>query len=74
MNNLAIIYAHQKRFNDAENLWVQVVEESNKLGRTHPLCLQFMKNLGVLYWNQGKHEEAEKHFVEVTGRESSIYP
>ena len=72
MNNLAIVYAHQKRFNDAENVWVRVLEESSKLGATHPLCLQFMKNLGVLYWKEGKYEKAEKLFLEVVRNREAI--
>jgi Flp pilus assembly protein TadD len=60
MNNLALTYRNQGRWEEAETLQVQVMETSKtKLGANHPDTLTSMNNLALTYRNQGRWEEAE---------------
>ncbi|KAJ3495526.1 hypothetical protein NLG97_g3331 [Lecanicillium saksenae] len=66
MANLALTYWNQGRWEEAEQLEVQVMETGKaKLGPDHPDTLTSMANLASTYWNQGRWEEAEKLFVQV---------
>ncbi|KAI2478441.1 kinesin light chain 1 [Pyrenophora tritici-repentis] len=54
------------RYNEAEELFVQVMETfKTKLGADHPDTIGSMNNLASTYSNQGRWEEAEKLFVQV---------
>ncbi|KAK4667919.1 LOW QUALITY PROTEIN: uncharacterized protein QC764_0111100 [Podospora pseudoanserina] len=60
------IYYDEGRWEEAEKLFVQVMETSKtKLGADHPDTLTSMANLASTFWNQGRLEEAEKLFVQV---------
>ncbi|OBS15388.1 hypothetical protein FPOA_13777 [Fusarium poae] len=66
MANLASTYRNQGRWEEAEKLFVEVMETSKaKLGVDHPDTLTSMANLASTFWNQGRWEEAEKLDVEV---------
>ena len=66
MANLASTYRNQGRWDDAEQLFVQVMEtRKTKLGADHPDTLTSMANLASTFWNQGRWEEAEKLEVQV---------
>ncbi|KAK4220592.1 kinesin light chain [Podospora fimiseda] len=66
MANLASTYRNQGRWEEAEMLFVQVMEtRKTKLGAYHPYTLTSMANLASTYRNQGRLEEAEKLFVQV---------
>ncbi|KAI5460666.1 hypothetical protein BGZ63DRAFT_488681 [Mariannaea sp. PMI_226] len=66
MDNLATIYRDQGRLEEAEKLFVQVMETcKTKLGADHPNMLTSMANLASTYWNQGRWEEAEKLDIQV---------
>lgn len=63
---LAEAYSLEGRWEDAEQLEVQVMEtRKTKLGVDHPDTLTSMANLASIYWNQGRWEEAEQLFVQV---------
>ncbi|KXX72981.1 Protein SERAC1, partial [Madurella mycetomatis] len=58
---LGRIYYDEGRWEEAEKLFVQVMETSKtKLGADHPDTLTSMGNLASTLWNQGRWEEAEK--------------
>ncbi|KAJ6109292.1 hypothetical protein N7486_001526 [Penicillium sp. IBT 16267x] len=63
---LASVYRLEGRWEEAEQLFMQVVETSRtKLGVDHPNTLTSMANLASTFWNQGRWEEAEQLFVQV---------
>ncbi|CAI7637422.1 unnamed protein product [Penicillium pancosmium] len=63
---LAIAYRSQRRWEEAEQLQVQVIEtRKTKLGHDHPDTLNSMHNLASTYRKQGRWEEAEQLFVQV---------
>ncbi|KAK0734715.1 P-loop containing nucleoside triphosphate hydrolase protein [Lasiosphaeria miniovina] len=63
---LGRVYYDEGRWEEAEKLFVQVMETSKtKLGADHPDTLTSMANLASTFWNQGRWEEAEKLFVQV---------
>jgi len=60
LNNLAVLYESQGRYNDAEPLFLQSLEiRKRQLGTDHPDVAQSLNNLAVLYESQGKYLEAE---------------
>jgi len=62
MSNLASTYWNQGRWNNAEQLDVQVMDMSKKLLGTDTLT--YMANLASTYWNQ-RRNEAEQLDVQV---------
>ncbi|KAJ5231012.1 hypothetical protein N7489_011720 [Penicillium chrysogenum] len=63
---LAEAYRLEGRWEEAEQLFVQVMETSKtKLGVDHPATLASMANLASTLWNQGRWEEAEQLEVQV---------
>jgi hypothetical protein len=66
MNNLALTYASQGRWKEAEELQVQEMETNLRvLGAEHPETLTSMANLALTYANQGRWKEAEGLQVQV---------
>ncbi|KAJ6103649.1 hypothetical protein N7486_003871 [Penicillium sp. IBT 16267x] len=67
---VASVYRLEGRWEEAEQLEVQVMETSKiKLGEDHPNTLTSMANLASTYRNQGRWEEAEQ--LEVQAIETS---
>ncbi|KAJ5827849.1 hypothetical protein N7447_004612 [Penicillium robsamsonii] len=63
---LGVAYRLQGRWEEAEQLELQVMETSKtKLGEDHPDTLTSMANLASTLWNQGRWEEAEQLFIQV---------
>ena len=63
---LASIYCFEGRWEEAERLFVQVMETcKTKLGVDHPNTLTSMANLASTFWNQGRWKEAEQLEVQV---------
>ena len=59
MNNLAITYAMQDKYDDAEVLFKQCLDKSKAiLGKNHPQTLGTINNLAAIYKSQGKYDEA----------------
>jgi tetratricopeptide (TPR) repeat protein len=59
MDNLALMYGAQDRWNKAEELEVRVVGTSRKtLGKEHPATLSSMNNLALVLSRQGKYADA----------------
>ncbi|SPJ81929.1 related to kinesin light chain 1 [Fusarium torulosum] len=72
MNNLALTYWNQGRWEEAEKLQVRVMEiRKVKFGEDHPHTLTSMNNLASTYWNQGRWEEAEK--LQANGKKQRSY-
>jgi hypothetical protein len=66
MANLATTYRKQDRWEEAEQLEMQVMEiRKTKLGVDHPSTLTSMTNLASTYRKQGRWEEAEQLEVQV---------
>ncbi|KAM3504856.1 hypothetical protein MY11210_008194 [Beauveria gryllotalpidicola] len=66
MGNLALIYYNQGRWEEAEELCMQLTETSKtKLGADHTNTLIIMSNLASIYTDQGRWEEAERLEVQV---------
>ena len=64
MNNLALLYLEQGRYDDAEPLLTKELQaERRVLGEEHPDTLLSMNNLAMLYFEQGRHDEAEPLYV-----------
>jgi tetratricopeptide (TPR) repeat protein len=65
MNNLAILYRNQGRYDEAEPLYLETLEARRRIsGDDHPHTLSSKHNLAVLYWNQGRYDEAEPLYLE----------
>jgi tetratricopeptide (TPR) repeat protein len=61
MNDLAILYKEQARYDEAEQLLLKAVEGRRlKLGDTHPFTLESWHNLIELYEAWGKPEKAKE--------------
>ncbi|KAK1776002.1 hypothetical protein QBC45DRAFT_333938 [Copromyces sp. CBS 386.78] len=59
MNNLASTYKNQGWWEEAEKLFVQVIETYKaKLGADHPSTLMSMGNLAFTWKSQGRHKDA----------------
>ncbi|KAJ5726312.1 uncharacterized protein N7483_007669 [Penicillium malachiteum] len=66
MANPASTYRSQQRWEEAEDLQVQVMETRKEvLGPEHLSTLISMGNLASIYWNQGRLKEAEELEVQV---------
>ncbi len=60
LNNLAALYYAQGRYSNAEPLYKQSLEISEKtLGKDHPNVAATLNKMAELYKNQGKYKEAE---------------
>ena len=60
MNNLAVLYQSQGRYAEAEPLYQQALQLSEKvLGKEHPDTIASVNNLAGLYQSQGRYAEAE---------------
>ncbi|KAL4946533.1 P-loop containing nucleoside triphosphate hydrolase protein [Aspergillus oleicola] len=63
---LAVAYRREGKWEEAEQLEVQVMEMSKtKLGADHPNTLASMGNLAATYMSQGRWDEAEQLLVQV---------
>ena len=57
INNLAVLYQYQDRYEEAEPLCIRVLEARERLlGKDHPRTLTLLHNLAVLYLDQHKTE------------------
>ncbi|HEY9749534.1 MAG TPA: tetratricopeptide repeat protein [Allocoleopsis sp.] len=60
LNNLALLYESQGRYEEAEPLYLQVLElDKHLLGEDHSDVATSLNNLALLYTYQGRYEEAE---------------
>ena len=60
MANLGSTSVHQGRWNEAEQLLIQVIDMRMKLlGPEHPETFKSMAILAITYRNQGRWNEAE---------------
>jgi tetratricopeptide (TPR) repeat protein len=65
MNNLAIVYENQGRYDEAEPLYLTTLETQERvLGDDHPNTLASMNALAGLYRAQGRYDEAEPLYLE----------
>ena len=65
LNNLANLYSFQKRYDEAESLYLEALKISKQLlGEKHPEVATFMNNLATLYKKQGRYEEAQPLYLE----------
>src|SRR5262249_40802065 len=63
LHNLAILYADQGRYAEAEPLYKRALAIREKvLGDEHPEFAKGLNNLAVLYGRQGRYAEAEPLF------------
>jgi tetratricopeptide (TPR) repeat protein len=66
MNNLGALYSLQRRYAEAEPLFIKVLEARKRLlGMDHQYTLNTMTNVAQLYDREGKLAEAERAYVEV---------
>ena len=66
MGNLASTYWNQGRWNEAEQLQIQVMDMTKKLlGAEHPDTLSSMADIASTYWKQGRWNEAEQLQIQV---------
>ncbi len=60
LNNLALLYKSQGRYEEAEPLYRHALAiNEKKLGPEHPYVAAALNNLALLYKFQGRYEEAE---------------
>ncbi len=65
LNNLALLYDSQGRYDQAEPLFLQALELRKRLlGEDHPHVAQSLNNLAFLYYSQGLYDQAEPLFLQ----------
>jgi tetratricopeptide (TPR) repeat protein len=72
MNNLAVLYRKQKKFDQAEALYIKAQEVARRLGNEKYATAVVMPNLASLYINQGKLTEAEPLLVKALDLRSRV--
>ena len=74
MANLACTYSDQGKWNEAEQLEVEVLNMRKKLlGAEHPDTLLSMENLARIYANKGNLKEAEQLEIEVLDMKKKLF-
>ncbi|MBT6561325.1 MAG: tetratricopeptide repeat protein, partial [Candidatus Scalindua sp.] len=64
LNNLALLYSTQGKYEEAEPLYKRSLEIKEKsFGPDHPDVATTLNNLADLYRQQGKYEEAEPLYL-----------
>lgn len=64
MDQLGELYNNQGRYEEAEALYVKVLEIQQRiLGGEHPNTLNSMGNLAWLYEKQGRHDDVDQMFA-----------
>jgi len=72
MNDLAILYKEQKRYNEAEPLLLEAIEgRKQKLGQQHPDTFDSVRNLIELYEAWGKPQKAEQWRAKLSDKEGT---
>ncbi len=75
MNNLALVYSRQGRYDEAEPLYLQTLEIRQRvLGEEHPDTLRSMNNLADLHHHQRRFDEAATLFEETVARARRAWP
>ena len=65
LNNLALLYESQGRYNDAEPLYLQSLDIwKRQLGDDHPDVATSLNNLAELYRSQGRYNDAEPLYLQ----------
>ena len=65
LNNLAVLYEYQGRYNDAEPLYLQSLDiRKRQLGNDHPDVATILNNLALLYESQGRYNDAEPLYLQ----------
>ncbi|MDA0268483.1 MAG: CHAT domain-containing protein [Cyanobacteria bacterium] len=65
LNDLALLYRVQGRYQDAEPLYLEAVDRmQNQLGDGDPLLATLFNNLAALYGSQGRYNEAEPLYLQ----------
>ncbi|MBO1047233.1 MAG: tetratricopeptide repeat protein [Dolichospermum sp. DEX182a] len=65
LNNLALLYRLQGRYNDAEPLYLQSLDiRKRQLGDDHPDVATSLNNLALLYRLQGRYNDAEPLYLQ----------
>jgi len=73
LNNLAMLYQEQGRYDEAERLHIEVLEGFRAaLGPEHPDTLTSLNNLAMVYQAQGRLGEAEQVHKEVLERRRGV--
>ncbi|MDB9447804.1 tetratricopeptide repeat protein, partial [Anabaena sp. CS-542/02] len=65
LNNLAGLYYSQRRYDQAEPLYLQALELSKRLlGDNHPSVATSLNNLAGLYYSQRRYDQAEPLYLQ----------
>ncbi|WP_016950698.1 tetratricopeptide repeat protein [Anabaena sp. PCC 7108] len=65
LNQLALLYESQGRYNDAELLYLQSLKISKcQRGADHPLVASSLNNLAGIYESQGRYNDAELLYLQ----------
>ncbi|MFN6154366.1 MAG: tetratricopeptide repeat protein [Dolichospermum sp.] len=65
LNNLAVLYEYQGRYNDAKPLYLQSLDIwKRQLGDDHPAVATSLNNLAGLYEYQGRYNDAEPLYLQ----------
>lgn len=65
LNNLAMLYCNEGKYNEAEPLYIKALEiKKKKLGNKHPDFAGTLNNLAFSYLYQNKYQKAEPLFLE----------
>ena len=65
LNDLALLYKNQGRYDDAELLYIQALDIRKKLlGDKHYDVALSLNNLAVLYDNQGRYDDAQRLYIQ----------
>ena len=70
--NLAVVYARQGRYEDAEQIFLETFETAG-WGTEHPMTLLYSWDLAKVYRQQGRYKDAEKLFVKTLKAQRQKY-
>ena len=74
LNNLAALYLFQGRYNEAETLFIEVLQTRSQLNRdNNPNIADSLNNLAYLYQSQGRYGEAEPLYVEALQMRQQLF-
>jgi tetratricopeptide (TPR) repeat protein len=73
LNNLALLYYAQGRYQEAEPLYVEALKIRRRFQRNYsPDVAATLNNLALLYYAQGRYQEAEPLYMEALQLRKSI--
>ncbi|CAM9229545.1 unnamed protein product [Chrysoparadoxa australica] len=74
VSNLALLLFIQQAYREAESLFERALNISREVnGEQHPQTVDAMRNVGMVYCKQGKHQLAEPYYRDVIELDKAVF-